>query len=260
MRLLALLFVGACASASAKSPADWADGCFMYRDAAGKVHESNRARCAKPRRPYSTFKVPSALIAVDAGVLDGADAQMTWDKARVPDEKKYLDVWRKPHTLRTGIAVSAVPYFRTLALQIGEEKMKAGLAKLDYGNQDISGGLDKFWLSGGIRISAAQQLAFVDALANKKLAVSEKAHAVLAEITVLAKTDSAVLHGKTGSGPIEHGKGGWLVWQIGWIEKDGKLLPYAAWMESKAKKLDDARAARDTRLRATLDALGMFPK
>jgi beta-lactamase class D len=154
-----------------------------------------------------------------------------------------------------------VPYFRTLALQIGEEKMKAGLAKLDYGNQDISAGLDKFWLvGGGIRISAAQQLAFVDALANKKLAVSQKAQEVLAEITVLAKTDSAVLHGKTGSGPLEHGKGGWLVWQVGWIEKDGKLLPYAAWMESKAKKLDDARAARDKRLRATFDALGLFPK
>lgn len=260
MRFLALVLVGACASASAKpSAGDWADGCFMYRDEKGVVHESNKARCAKPRRPFSTFKIANALIALDVEILDGPDAQMTWDKTRVPDSKQYRDAWRKPHTLRTGIAVSALPYFRTLALQIGEDKMKAGLEKLAYGNRDISGGLDRFWLGGGLRISAAQQLAFVDALANKKLPVSEAAQAAVAEVTVLAKTDTAVLHGKTGTGPIEDGKGGWLVWQVGWVEKDGKLLPYAAWMESKAKKLDDARAAREKRLRATLDALGMFP-
>ena len=262
MRFLAILLAGACASASAKpSPGDWTDGCLIYKDEKGVVHESHHARCAKPRRPFSTFKIANALIALDARVLDGPDAQMTWDKTRVPDDKKYLDVWRKPHTLRSGIAVSAVPYFRTLALQIGEEKMKAALEKLAYGNRDISGGLDRFWLvGGGLRISAAEQLVFLDALANRKLPVSEAAQVAVADVTVLAKTDTAVLHGKTGSGPLEHGKGGWLVWQVGWIEKDGKLLPYAAWMESKVKKVDDARAARDQRLRATFDALGMFPK
>lgn len=261
MRSVAVLFLAACASASAKPPVEkqWADGCFMMRTADGTLIESDRKRCAQPRRPFSTFKIPNALIALDAGVLDGADAQMTWDKTRVPDEKKYLDSWRKPHTLRTGLAVSAVPHFRTLALQIGEDKMRAGLEKLKYGNRDISGGLDKFWLGGGLRISAAEQLAFVDALANGTLDVSDHAQAVLAEITVLARSKSAVLHGKTGSGPIEHGKGGWLVWQVGWIENAGKRLPYAAWMESKAKKMDDARLARETRLRATLDALGVFP-
>ena len=263
MRVLALVVLLAGTAAADKGPIakQWPDGCFMMRDADGKIVESDHARCAKPRRPFSTFKIANALIAVDAGVLDGADAQMTWDKTKVPDEKKYLDAWRKPHTLRTGIAVSAVPYFRTLALQIGEQRMNAGLEKLHYGNRDISGGLDKFWLvGGGLRISAAEQLAFVEALANGKLDVSKKAHEVLADVTVLAKTDVAVLHGKTGSGPIEDGKGGWLVWQVGWIESGGKLLPYAVWMESKAKSMDDARAARDKRLRATLDALGLFPK
>jgi len=230
----------------------------MLRDATGKVHENDPARCAKPRRPYSTFKLANALIAIDAGVLAEADSAMTWDKKRIPDEKWYLDVWRKPHTLRSGIAVSAVPYFRTLALQIGEPRMKAGLAKLDYGNRDIDGKLDYFWLEGAFRISAEQQLAFVEALARGKLAVSAHAQEVVRDVSTLAKIGDATLHGKTGSGHVEDDQGKWLVWQVGWVERAGTILPYAAWLETGGK-IDDARAARDARLRATLDALGVFP-
>ena len=239
---------------------DWPNGCFVFRDASGTLHENDRDRCAKPRRAFSTFKLANSLIAVDAGVLAGADAAMTWDKKRVPDEKKYFDSWRKPHTLRSGIAVSSVPHFRTLALQIGEERMRAGLAKLDYGNQAIGGKLDRFWLSDGdLRISAHQQLAFVDGLARGKLKVSAKAQEVVRDISTLERNADAVLHGKTGSGPVEDGKGQWLMWQVGWIERNGAIVPYATWIETGGM-FDEARAARETQLRTTLDALGLFPK
>ena len=238
----------------------WPEGCFVMRDATGKLHESDRDRCALPRRPFSTFKLANALIAVDAGVLAGPDAAMTWDRKRIPDEKSFFDSWRTPHTLRSGIAVSAVPHFRTLALQIGEPRMRAGLVKLDYGNREIGDKLDRFWLAdGALRISAHQQLAFVDALARGKLAVSAPAQATVREISVLARAGDAALHGKTGSGPVEDGKGRWLVWQVGWIVRDNAILPYAAWLEARGS-FDEARAARETRLRATLAALGVFPK
>ncbi|MEJ7603422.1 MAG: penicillin-binding transpeptidase domain-containing protein, partial [Kofleriaceae bacterium] len=210
----------------------WPDGCFVMRDAAGMVHENDRDRCALPRRPFSTFKLANALIAVDAGVLAGPDAAMTWDRKRIPDEKYYLESWRKPHTLRSGIAVSAVPYFRTLALQIGEPRMRAGLAKLDYGNREIGGMLDRFWLSGALRVTAHQQLAFVEALARGKLAMSAHAQDTVRQISLLARDGEAALHGKTGSGPVEDGKGKWLVWQVGWIARGTTILPYAGWLEA----------------------------
>ena len=65
---------------------NWPDGCFVLRDATGTLHDSNRDRCAMPRRAFSTFKLANALIAVDAGVLAGADSAMTWDKKRIKDE------------------------------------------------------------------------------------------------------------------------------------------------------------------------------
>jgi len=238
----------------------WPEGCFTMRDAGGMVHANDREACAKPRRPYSTFKIPNALIAVDAGVLAGADAPIRWDAKRIPAQAHWSAEWRKEHTLRSAMKVSAVPHFRTLALELGADRMKAGLAKLAYGNQDTSGGLDLFWLRGGIRISADQQLAFVEKLARKQLAVSVGAQQAVTEVIELAREGDAVLYGKTGTGGLENDAEGWLAWQVGWVERKGTITPYAVWFELPGGKIDDVRAEREKRLRAALDALGLFPK
>ena len=238
--------------------ARWNTGCLLVRLPSGLV-ETDRARCNLPRRPYSTFKLANALIGLDAGVLAGADAPMPWDKRAVPDEKRYRDEWRKPHTLRSAIKVSAVPQFRTLARTIGEQRMVAGLTKLAYGNRSIGGGIDQFWLrEGELRISAAQQLAFVDALARGKLAVSQPAQAVVREISELERRGDRVLHGKTGSGMVEDGSGRFLVWQVGWIENGTQIVPYAAWVEVTGGTFDEARGVRDALLGDSFTALGVF--
>ncbi|MDB4958263.1 MAG: oxa5 [Myxococcales bacterium] len=259
MRSLLVLVAACGATTPRSSPAvDWPDGCFIYRNAVGRVIESDHARCSLPRRPYSTFKLANALIALDAGVLDNADSPMTWDPIAVPDDPDWPDVWRQPHTLRSAIEVSAVPHFRTLALGLGETRMAAGLAKLHYGNQAMCCKLDLFWLEGALRISAAEQLEFVDALAHGKLAVTAHAQEVVRDISVIAREDRAVLHGKTGSGHVEGGSEAWLMWQVGWVERDGAVIPYASWLETKLS-FEDARALRTRRVRETLAALGVMP-
>jgi len=222
---------------------------------------SDAVRCAEPRRPYSTFKLANALIGVDAGVYTSADEPMRWDRKRVPDEKWYRDEWRKPQTLASAFKASAVPYFRTLALELGEPRMKKGLEKLGYGNQNIGGGLDKFWLSGDLRISAVEQIKLVTALAHGELHVSKHAQDVVREISIIARDGDTVLHGKTGSGPIEGSKDDekrWLLWQVGWVEHGAEIKPYAAWMEVSGKDFDAARAIRQKRIDDTLAALGWF--
>jgi beta-lactamase class D len=136
----------------------------------------------------------------------------------------------------------------------------AALGDGGVGNRDTSGGLDRFWLAGGLRISAAQQLAFVEALARGKLAANARAQEVMREVALLRRANGAAHHGKTGAGPIEEGTPGtgFVVWQVGWVERDGGVLPYACWMDVVTSDADGARAARDQRLRETLAALGVF--
>jgi beta-lactamase class D len=239
----------------------WPDSCFLARDGATTI-VSDAGRCAQPGRPYSTFKIANALIGLDAGVLDGPDAPMTWDKKRVPDEERYFDSWRQPHTLRSAMKVSSVPHFRTLALTIGEARMRDGLARLGYGNQNIDGGLSQFWLrGGGLRITAEQQLDFVGKLARGEVAgFSPAAQQTVREVIRLDERDGAVLFGKTGSGQAMTRDDAWLMWLVGWVERDGRILTFASWVEVVGGTFDDARAVRERRVRETLDAMGWIAR
>jgi beta-lactamase class D len=243
----------------------WPDGCLAVA-VDGKVVENDERACDLPRRPYSTFKLANALIGLDTGVLTDADSTMTWDAVAVPRDPGWSPDWTAPMPLRRALAISAVPMFRTLALELGDRRMANGLAMLRYGNQSREGGLDRFWLGGGLRISARQQLAFVDALAHGTLSATSHAQAVVREISELARADDgAVLYGKTGTGPIEDAPAGehaWLAWQVGWVERPGgepnEIVPYAAWLERRGDTLDAVRAVRAHRLDAALARLGMF--
>jgi beta-lactamase class D len=231
---------------------DWAKhgladaGCFVIRDlASGDERISDEARCAEPRRPNSTFKIPNSLIALDLGILDGPDAIMTWDSAAYPAEDWWSEAWRQDLPLRRAIEVSAVPHYRRLATLIGEERMRAALDAMDYGNRDLSGGLDQFWLRGGLRISARQQIDFLVRLLRDQLPASKPAHAAVREILLRETRGAAKIFGKTGSGKLEDGPEtmyhGWLV---GWIEDAGRILVYAMWVEAEGYEgVRDHRAA-----------------
>lgn len=249
--LPALLIVAACGGPPPAPPAtpapalpdiEWARhgladaGCFALRDlATGEERVSDPERCAEPRRPNSTFKIANALIGVDLGILDGPDAAMPWDRDAYPYEEGKPAAWNQDHTLRSGIEVSAVPHFRTLAARIGGDRMAGYLERLDYGNHDVSGGADSFWLSGGLQISARQQLDFVQRLVEGELPVSERAHQVVREVLLREQRGAARVFGKTGSGRIEapasdddqtfHG------WLVGWIEQPDATWLFAMWVE-----------------------------
>ncbi len=49
-----------------------------------------------------------------------------------------------------------VAIYRHMATNIGKEKMQSYLSQFSYGNQDISSGIDNFWLNGSLQISALE--------------------------------------------------------------------------------------------------------
>jgi beta-lactamase class D len=123
-----------------------ARACFEIRDPGnGEVHTNDPMLCALPRRPYSTFKIANALIGLDAGLLADATTLMPWDETLIPpNPASPIAFPHGPITLQEAIRLSSVPHFRTLAAHLGPERMRAGLATLGYGNQNIDGGLTTF--------------------------------------------------------------------------------------------------------------------
>jgi beta-lactamase class D len=236
---------------------DWAshgldaDGCFLVRDVAtGHERVSSTVRCATPRRPYSTFKIANALIGLHLGLLEGPDATMVYDKKAYPPKSWWSDDWKHDQPLRTAMEVSAVPLFRRLAKQIGADAMKTNLDAFEYGNRNIAGGQDSFWLDGELRISARQQVDFLTKLVSQKLPVAENVFSALREVLRKDDRGTAQVYGKTGGGPLEDGEvgvageGPMLGWMVGWVEHDDGTFVYAMWIEASGyAQLRERRAA-----------------
>ena len=181
---------------------------------------SDTDRSGKPKLPASTFKIPNSLIALETGVVGDPDKDVfKWDGV-----KRDNEAWNKDHTLRSAIAVSAFPVYQEIARRIGEERMQKYVDLLDYGNHNIGGGIDRFWVSGDLRIDPVQQIDFLDRLRRRTLPVAKRSQDLVVDILPVTKVGDAVIRAKTGLTDREHGSLGWLV---GWAEKGGRDTVFA---------------------------------
>jgi beta-lactamase class D len=198
------------------------DGCFELYDLKTKtlVARSDSGRCAERTSPCSTFKVPLALMAFDAGILTDETSSMKWDGTR-----SSRDAWNRDQTAATWMRDSVVWFSQRLTPLLGMEKVKAYLARFDYGNQDMSGGLTTAWLESSLLISPDEQMKFWQRFWNEELPVSKHAFDMTKKITFVDTSRSGwTLHGKTGSGSFGPDRSNrkaqlWLGWFVGHVAK-----------------------------------------
>ena len=199
-------------------------GSFMVYDMySGKYYYYDSARCFTRFTPASTFKIPNSIIGLESGVIADENYIIKWDST------KSRETCDRDLTLKDAIKFSCVWYYRELARRVGAEKMQAMLNSFDYGNKDISSGVDKFWLEGSLKISQAEQIEFLKKLYNYELPVSKRSIDILKNIIVLDSTESYIMRGKTGWGFEDKKDIGWLV---GWIEKSDNTYFYAINIET----------------------------
>ncbi|MFO7178605.1 MAG: penicillin-binding transpeptidase domain-containing protein [Pseudomonadota bacterium] len=218
----------------------------------GRVRCSDRERCARGYLPASTFKIPNTVIALETAVVDDSESALPWDG------KPYLvEDWNRDHTLRSAIRVSCVPCYQRIAREIGSERMKDWLARLEYGNQDTSGGIDRFWLEGGLRISPLEQIEFLRRLESGTLPIGARTREIVLDILALDVTDSYVLRGKTGlSRPPEVPSD--LGWFVGWVENGSRRVFVATLIDSHPPDVDIVPVRRRVSEHA-LRATGVLP-
>jgi beta-lactamase class D len=189
----------------------------------------NEERCRQRFSPKSTFKIPNSLIGLDTGVIADADFVIPWNREKYPPEDNWnqepFNHWAQDQTLRSAIKYSVVWYYKELALRVGEQSMKKYVRSFDYGNQDVSGAIDNFWLNGTLKISADEQVEFLKKFYTERLPVSKRSARIVKDILVLEKTPAYTLSGKTGGGPIAEGT--YIGWFVGYLEADGNAFVFA---------------------------------
>lgn len=200
------------------------------------VVASDKERSGEGKLPASTFKIPNALIALETGVVTDPDKDVfPWDGVKRP-----IEAWNKDHTLRSAIAVSAVPVYQEIARRIGQERMQKYVDEFDYGNRDIGGGIDQFWLTGDMRIDPMQQVDFLDRLRRGVLPVSKRSQELVRDILPTVKVGDAVIRYKTGLLGAERGQPS-LGWVVGWAEKGAQQTVFAMNMDCKTPEHTPAR-------------------
>lgn len=202
--------------------------------------------------PASTFKVPAALIALERGVLDGADATIAWDGVA-----RQVPQWNRDHTLASALRDSAVWFFQEVARRVGEAGMRASLESFGYGNADVGGGVDRFWLDGALRISPREQVEFMSRLHRRTLPVARRNMELVEHMITRAQAPGWSWRGKTGV--IESGDRvvGWLV---GLAERDGRTWAYALMVRGPVAEESRLIEMRPRLARALLIHFGALPE
>ncbi len=114
--------------------------------------------------------------------------------------------------------------------------MKEFIEKIGYGNMDISGGIDHFWLGSTIEISADEQIDFLRRLYANALPFSVRSMDIVRDILILEKTDRYTLRGKTGF--TDFGENHVVGWFVGYIESAQNRWFFASNIVSDNAKRD----------------------
>jgi beta-lactamase class D len=146
--------------------------------------------------------------------------------------------WFQDLSLKRAFKYSCVWYYQELARRVGQDRMKKYIDLIDYGNNDISSGVDTFWLCGSLHLSINEQIEFLKNLHNHALhGFSNTAMDAVKSIMLYEKTPEYALYGKTGTGDCVDNS--YLAWYVGFVETDAGASYFA--MNIIVKSMDDLK-------------------
>lgn len=169
--------------------------------------------------PNSTYKIFSALIGLELGVITGDNSTIKWNGTHYPYES-----WNSNQSLSTAMKNSVTWYFKELDQKIPRDTIQAYLKQISYGNYDLSDGTD-YWLESSLKISPIEQIQLLSAFYTNRFGFDDKNIQTVKDSLLLAVYDGASLFGKTGTGNV-NGKNinGWF---IGYVETKGNTYFFA---------------------------------
>jgi beta-lactamase class D len=202
------------------------EGCFVLYDLKNDLYSKyNPERCAERFIPASTFKIFNSLIGLETGAVKDEFEVFKWDSV-----KRFYDMWNQDLDMKNAFKYSCVWYYQELARRIGQEKMQHYITLNQYGNKDISGGIDLFWLNGGLKISADEQIEMLKELYFSNLKFSQRSMNIVKQIMIYDQTEEYTIRAKTGWAMRVEDQIGWFV---GYIEKGNDVYFFATNLQSK---------------------------
>jgi len=203
-----------------------------------EVYNLNRVK--KQYLPASTYKILNSLIALETGVVKDEHETIPWDSVT-----RIVPAWNHTQDMKEAFQNSTVWYYQEVARRIGHERMQHFVRLAHYGNQNIGGEIDQFWLRGNLRISSEEQIQFLVRLYRNELPFSSRSTDIVKDIMINEQTDSYTLRAKAGwvgfgdDSAYTNGIG----WWVGYVERNKNAFFFA--LNIDIRDIKDA-AARKT--------------
>jgi len=178
----------------------------LYNTSSGESQFFNKERSDSTFLPASTFKILNSLIALETKAISSIDDTIKWDGL-----DKGWEKWNKDQTIKTAMPLSCVWFYQELARRIGVKSMHKWIDSVGYGNTKMGGRIDNFWLEGDLRISAKEQVKFIERLINNDLPFNLEIQQAVKDLMITDATDNYVLHSKTGWAMRIANQIGWFV-------------------------------------------------
>lgn len=201
------------------------EGCFVLYDLNNDSYiKYNTARCDKRFIPASTFKIFNSLAILESGVVKDENEIIKWD-----GKKRSYEDWNQDLNLKDAYKYSAVWVYQELARRVGYEKMNSFIKSNQYGNENIGGGIDLFWLEGDLRISPDEQIEFLKKLYLNEIKFSQRTIDIVKKIMIYDSSENYTLRAKTGWGIRLKNNIGWYV---GYVESNNNVYFFATNLET----------------------------
>lgn len=156
MRIFIILIAMAFFSSSAKADTV----CTLILDAASGQVLVEEGDCQSRVTPASTFKVPLAVMAYDAGILRSAHEPVLAFQAGDPDWGGAY--WTRNTDPIDWMRYSVVWYSQRITQMMGEQALARYAQDFGYGNADFSGdpgfknGLERAWIASSLQVSPVE--------------------------------------------------------------------------------------------------------
>ncbi|WP_460240668.1 penicillin-binding transpeptidase domain-containing protein [Aurantivibrio infirmus] len=208
----------------------------LYSENINRYTIVNQQRAEQQFTPASTFKIANTLIALETKIVDYPDAILKIDMLTYPPQTWWQSTWdSREYDLRNAFQNSVLPLYRGIASEIGEDRMALYLSAFNYGNHDISSGIDIFWLNGSLQISALEQVEFLRRVYHNDIEVRDETLEKLKKIMLIKETAKHKVFSKTGASLLDTGL--LIVWQVGFVENDEGLHFFAFNLEGEQSPL-----------------------
>lgn len=208
------------------------DGSFsLLTNSTGIITIYNKDLYLKRFLPASTFKIVNSLIGLETGKITDEKMVIPWDHVirSNPDWNRDLD-------MEQAFKVSAVNYYQEVARRIGRDMMKHWIDTLHYGNMNISGPIDSFWLNNTLKISPDEQLGLVKKLYFDKLPFQKGVQQTVRDVMLGENNTLYKLSYKTGWGFDEEQQA--IGWLVGWIEENRHVYFFVTLVRSPDRHID----------------------